>query len=200
MYKGLSLIDRYDTIHNVSPMLIIYSSEVAKLMPKAINMLLLGGTALDRMINYETYTLTEQREALQKLLNYATKERTNVNTFDIRMAKLAIMKFMGMERMGINMMEQYKTGSVIVDRNGNEHMVYSYLLSDFEKAMELLQRINAININENMMDKDSEQAMLEIIYLALNCQEKREDIAKYLDVEFAIGAIRKYYDLPVMEL
>lgn len=96
-------------------------------------------------------------------------------------------------------MEKYESGSIVLDRNDNEHKVYSYLINDYSKAMELLQRIDTVSMVNNVMDADSKAAMLEIVCLALDCKEEREAIAEYIDAEFASKCIRLYFGLPVME-
>lgn len=184
--------------HQIYPMLLKDAREATKGITKVIDMLMLGGTMFERFRTVEEYTLIEQKEELQKLLKYATKEGTNVDTFDIHMAKVAFINLIGFGRMD-NSMKEVKSGTIVNDRNGNQHTAYSYLITDFVKAMELLQRIDTVNIINNCIDEDSKEAMLDIVYLALDGREEREDIVKYLDSEFASQVIRIYFDLPVME-
>ncbi|MCM0758513.1 hypothetical protein M7775_08005 [Sporomusa sphaeroides DSM 2875] len=194
----LNLSDRYNNELQVRPVMLMDIAEVAELVPKVIDMLMLGGTLLEKYRCTDELTLTEQKEALQEILKYATRDVSNAYSLDVHMAKLAFKHYIGLGRM-MDTMEQYKSGSVVLDRNGNEHMVYSYLITDFEKAMELLQKIDTVNMANNIIDEESKAAMLEIVYLALDCREDREDIAKYLDAEFARKAIRIYFDLPMVE-
>ena len=191
------LIDRYTNKHQIYPMLFKDAKEATKGITKVIDMLMLGGTRFERFRTDGEYTLIEQREELQKLLRYATKEGANIDTFDIHMAKVAFIKLIGFGRMDDSMTE-FKSGTVIIDRNGNEHNAYSYLVVDFEKAMELLQKIDTVNMANNVTEDNSKDAMLEIVYLALDGRESKEDIAKYLDSEFCRKAIRTYFDLPVL--
>lgn len=194
----LNLIDRYNNELQVFPVMLVDIAEVAELVPKVIDMLMLGDTLLEKYRCTDELTLTEQKEALMELLRYATKDVSNAYSLDIHMAKLALKHYVQIGRM-MDTMEQYKSGSAVIDRNGNEHMVFSYLIADFEKAMELLQKIDTVNIANNVIDEESNAAMLEIVHLALDCREEREDIVTYLDAEFARKAIRIYFDLPVME-
>ncbi|SCM83741.1 hypothetical protein KL86SPO_70599 [uncultured Sporomusa sp.] len=196
MYN-LYLIDRNNTEHHIYPVMLKDTKEVAKLVPRVVNVLMMGETVLEQYRTTEELTLKEQREALKEILQYTTRDKTNIDTFDIYMAKLAFAEFMGL-RKGVGTMEKINTGVAIVDRNGNEHMTYSYLIDDLKKAMELLQKIDIVNMANNAIDEDSKEAMLEIVYLALDRREEREDIAKYLDAEFARKAIRLYFDLPVV--
>jgi hypothetical protein len=196
----LNLIDRNGNEIQVYPVMLMNIAEVAALVPKVIDMLMLGNALLEKYRCTDELTLTEQKEALQEILKYATRDASNNYPFDIHMAKLAIKHYVQLGRM-IDTMEQYKSGSVVVDRNGNEHMAFSYLIADFAKAIELLQKIDMVNIVNNTIDEESKAAMLEIVYLALDCREEREDIAKYIDAEFARKAIRIYFDLdlPMVE-
>lgn len=194
----MHFIDRNNTEHNIYPMMFKDAEEVSKLVPKVIDVLMLGGTVLERYRTTAEITLTEQKEALKEILRFTVRDKTNIDTFNIRMAKLAFTEFMGLGK-DVDIMEKINTGIAIVDRNGNEHMAYSYLIDDLEKAMELLQKIDTVNMVNNVMDEESKEAMLEIVYLALDCKEEREDIAKYIDAEFARKAIRVYFDLPMVE-
>lgn len=198
MYKYSSLLtDRNGNDHKTYPMMFKDSKETTQLVPKVIDILNFGGTIFEHFRTTEVYTLAEQYEALQKLLRYATNDGTDISTFDIRMAKLAFLNFTQYGRM--NNMEKYESGSVVVDRNGNEHTAYSYLITDLEKAMGLLQKIDMVNMVNNVMDDDSKAAMLDIVCLALDNKETPEEIVEYLDAEFASKCIRLYFGLPVME-
>ena len=199
MYKySLLLTDRNGNDHKTYPMMFRDALKATQLIPKVIDVLMLGGTIFEKFRTAEVITLAEQYEALQELLRYATIEGTNVDTFDIHMAKLAFFNFVQYGRMDEGM-KQYKTGDIVIDRDGNEHTAYSYLITDYDKAIELLQKIDTVNMVNNIMDVESKAAMLEIVCLALNNKEQPEDITKYLDAEFARKAIRIYFDLPVMD-
>lgn len=197
MYN-LYLIDRNNTEHHICPVMLKDTEEVAKLVPRVVNVLMMGGTVLEQYRTTEELTLKEQREALKEILQYTTRDKTNIDTFDIHMAKLAFTEFMGL-RKDVGTMGKINTGVAIIDRNGNEHMVYSYLIDDLEKAIELLQKIDTVSMTTNVMSEESKEAMLEIVFLALDCREEREDIAKYIDAEFARKAIRVYFDMPMVE-
>lgn len=195
MTMTLNIIDRNNRGYKVYPALIKYMEQVTKLLPKLINPLMLNGTKFDRYDNYEQYTTEEQYKAVKELISLALREQTNAENFNIRMIKRLFIEYTAIDNS--NTKDDYKSHTTIVDRNGNEHIAYSYLLRDYEEAMELLNKIDTLVLLNNFEDETIREHVLQIVYKALNSKEAKEDIIKYLDLDFLREAFKVYYDLPM---
>lgn len=195
MTKSLDLIDRNNQGYKVYPALIKNMKQTAKLMPKLINPLMLIGTKFDQYKDYEQFTSEEQFKAVQELISLALREQTNVENFDIRMIKRLFIEYTAVGNSDTK--DDYKSHTIIIDRNGNEHIAYSYLFTDYEEAMELLDKIDTLVLLNNFEDETIREHVMHMVYKALNEKESKEDIIKYLDLDFFREAFKVYYDLPI---
>jgi len=119
-----------------------------------------------------------------------------VQNCDLRMAKMAIVNYIGMLRRG-NLMK-IQCGTQITDRTGREFMAYSYKITDYNKAMELLGKVDIIHTAENCDTDETDEsynAMIEIAYLSLDEKVTREEIEQSMDIKFAKSVMNTYYDL-----
>jgi len=195
MTKSLNLIDRNNQGYKVYPALIKDVKQTAKLMPELINPLMLNGTKFDRYDNYEQYTSKEQYEAVQELISVALRQQTNTANFDLRIIKRLFIEYTAIDNSDTK--DDYKSHTNIVDRNGNEHIAYSYLFTDYEEAIELFDKIDTLVLLNNFEDKTIREQAIHMVYKALNEKESKEDIIKYLDLDFLREAFKVYYDLPM---
>ncbi len=112
-------------------------------------------------------------------------------------------------------MEEFKAFEVIVDRYGKEHKIFPALLKDFAEIRHLTMKFNDQAMLANILqpkfeedgtlvktedgdieyDNSAIEAMLEIIVMALNGKESREQIDKWLDFKIARRIIEIYYDI-----
>lgn len=191
----MELIDRNNVSHKINPMLFKDSKTMVILMNQVLCFLMIQEILPPkyRLDDNKAYSLEQQYESLCKVLKMCVKESECINSFDLVMARLAIINYIGMGD-GFNM-DKITTGTVIIDRNGNEHMAYSYLLPEYNEALELLSKVDTISTSGNLETEESYEAMVEIIYRALNRTKSKEDISGFIDAEFARKAIRVYFDL-----
>lgn len=96
-----------------------------------------------------------------------------------------------------NMIDKLEVGIIITDRNGKEFKAYSSLLTEYKESLELLAKVDIVDISQNIDDTEAQDALLEIIYRALNKAVTKKKILKSLDAEFARKCIKVYYDLPI---
>jgi DNA-binding protein YbaB len=96
-----------------------------------------------------------------------------------------------------NMVDKLEVGTIITDRNGKEFKAYSSLITEYKESLELLAKVDIVDISQNIDDTEAQEALLEIIYRALNKAVTKRKILKSLDAEFARKCIRVYYDLPI---
>lgn len=171
------ITDRSGKRHQIYSMLLKDARKTQLAMPLVSN--ILGFDTNEKIYNTE-----DELSALQGMLEACTD---SLDSFDLEMAKAAIRNYMGAD---INMKE-LTIGTQIIDRDGKEFMAYSYKLSDYNKAMELLEQIDFTNFDINSYD-----ILIEIIYLALNEQVDKELINASMDAEFARKALAVYYDFP----
>ncbi|SFL65769.1 hypothetical protein [Pelosinus propionicus] len=219
----MKIIDRNSVTYEVTPPIVKDSMAITQLLPKVIDMLAVTQQLEDKGISYgsRTYTLDEQYSALVEMLSIVTKG-SNVEAFDISMARKVILHVLGLDKPPMpplpilasldragaldkiikankgdvaTMEKEITTGTPIIDRNGDSHIAYSYLIKDFQVAMELLEKVNVFNMLENH-DKESYEAMIKIVYLALNKRYTEKKLLKFVDAEFIQKAIRCYYGLP----
>jgi hypothetical protein len=195
MTGSLQLIDRNNNSFKVYPALIKNMELTAKLMPKLINPLMLNDTKFDQYKDYEQYTTEESYEGIQELISFALREQTNVENFDIRMVKRLFLEYKAIDKS--NTKDNYKSHTTIVDRNGNEHIAYSYLLRDYEEAIGLVDWIDTLVLLNNFEDETIREHAIHMVYKALNEKESKEDIRRYLDLDFLREAFNIYYDLPM---
>lgn len=195
MTKSLNIIDRNNQGYKVYPALIKNMNQIAKLMPKLINPLMLNGTKFDQYEDYEQSTSEEQYKAVQELISLALREQTNAENFDIRMIKRLFIEYTAIAKSNTN--SDYRSHTFIVDRKGDEHIAYSYLFTDYEEAMELLDMIDTLVLLNNLEDETIREHAIHMVYKVLNEKESKEDIIKYLDLDFLREAFKVYYDLPM---
>jgi hypothetical protein len=88
------------------------------------------------------------------------------------------------------------SGTSITDRTGREHKAFSYLLSEYDEAMNLLSQVDLLDSSSNT--EESYSAMIEILYRALDRKITKEEIESFVDAEFARKVMRVYFDLPQM--
>ncbi|WP_110952979.1 hypothetical protein [Anaerosinus massiliensis] len=205
------LIDRVNQPHELNVMLLRDVKKLHTDICKAYKILMLDKS-------YIGYTepqsnLNDNIGAINRLLPYVSNDTDN---FDLVMIKQALVWFMGMdirydkgslEEQRIiqilfngadnSMTDKLEVGTMITDRNGNEFKAFSLLFSEYEEAIELLLKINIIDITQNIDDTEAQEALLEIIYRALNKTITKKKILKSLDAEFARKIVRVYFDLPI---
>lgn len=204
----MKAIDRNSKVYEVLPMLIKDGKEIASLLPKVVDMLM-----ITRMLECEgiscnkdcAYTLDEQRSALIELLRLSIGSE-DIGAFDISMASKAVLHTLYLDESSVytifannnlgddTMEKQITTGTPIVARGGNKYMAYSYLVTEFTEAMELLEKVDTFNMLENH-DEESFDAMIEIMYRALDRRYSKEELLAFVDAEFIQKAIRCYYNL-----
>lgn len=212
--------DRKFKVYEVSPLLAKEFVNVSKLLPKVTDMLMITQVLEDRGISYGdgVCTLDEQRSALIELLKIVVRSE-DIGDFDISMAGKAVLHSLDLDRMIISwsefqrlnrlgvvdkiinenrgvvrMEKEITTGSIIVDRDGNKYTAYSYLVAEFNEAMELLEKVDTFNMLENH-DDESFAAMVEIVYRALDRRYSKEELLKFIDAEFIQKVIRCYFAL-----
>ncbi len=219
----MKIIDRNSTTYEVLSPLAKDIKSIGLLLPKVVNVLGVYQMLNDKGFSYSShsYTMDEQHLALLELLKIITRGN-NIEFFDISMAKKVILHALGLDRPlmpplpiiaaldrlgvldriikenrkdGVTMKKEITTGIPIIDRNGVSHIAYSYLVTDFREAMELLQKIDTFNMLENH-EEESYGAMLEIVYRALNKRYTKEELLKFIDAKFIQESIRVYYNLP----
>ena len=109
---------------------------------------------------------------------------------------IKIAQEMGIIEEEYKMVNELTVGTTIVDRNGKEFKAYSYLVNEYYEAMELITKIDTVNMSHNITtEDDSFIALMEIMYRALDRKVDKEEILSSLDAEFARKLIRVYYDL-----
>jgi len=218
----MKVIDRNFREYKVSPPLVKDSINIGTLMPKVAGALMMTHLLEDKGIFYgnnRVYTLDEQYTALVELLTLVIGSE-DIGAFDISMASKAILHAFSLDRptmpplkdlvvldrLGVldkiisenrgvvTMEKEITTGTPIVDRDGNKYTAYSYLVTEFSEAMELLEKIDTFNMLENN-DEESFDAMLEIVYRSLNKKYPKEELVTFVDAEFAQKAIRCYFNL-----
>lgn len=106
-------------------------------------------------------------------------------------------------------MAEYKYKRIVVDRNGDEHRVYPALLGEKDKWIELISKVNPINITSNMMalkedgsvDNEPYNALIEIMKMALKKEDKsrytKKEIEAFIDVAIAKQALMHFMGLPI---
>lgn len=221
----MQVTDRNSITYRISSPLIKDAKNIGLLIPKVVNVLGIRQMLEDKGISYDShsYALDEQYSALLEVLNIVTKG-SDVESFDISMANKVILHALDidkptmpplrilakLDRLGVldkiinenkggNIMEkEITTGTTIIDREGNRYIAYSYLVVEFHEAMDLLQKIDTFNMLENHDNEESYEAMLEIVYRALNKQYTKEELLEFIDAEFIQKSIRVYYNLPQM--
>jgi hypothetical protein len=198
-YKSLSLINRYGNEYKVFPMMCKDGPGVAKLLPQSLNAVMLSNVAsyiYNGAYDQVAFDIEDQFYSLCDLLaTYIAKTdiETILANFDLEMAKAAVKNYIDI---GGNcyMDKVIQCGTKVIDREGAEFTAYSYKLTDYPKAMELLGKIDFTSTAANY-DPVSYNAMIEIIYLALNEKVDIEVIEKSIDAEFARKVLAVYYDV-----
>lgn len=193
----MNLIDRNNVSHNINTMKFKDCKTLAILMNQVLGFLMIQDILPPqyRLDDNKTYSLEQQYESLCKVLKMCVKDSESINSFDLVMARLAVVNYIGMGD-GFKM-DKIVTGTAIIDRNGNEHMAYSYLLPEYNEALDLLSKVDTVSTVGNLETEESYEAMMEIVYRALNRAISKEDISNFIDAEFARKAIRVYFDLVV---
>lgn len=189
--------DRQGYKHRLYPMLVKDWEIVTSLLPKVLNLLMLNDYSnflFNGLYRESTYEADEQLRTLNELLPLCLNGETISSEFDLVMAKAAVLYYIQMLGSGTQMEKLVQCGTKVIDRNGNEFMAYSYKLSDYKRAMDLLGKIDFTNIAENC-DTVSYLAMTEIIYLALNEKVDIDVIENSIDAEFARKVLAVYYDV-----
>lgn len=187
------LVDRYNVRHTIKAMLLKDVKTISSSLEKNFN-ILMTRSLLPQNYHYSyRYTLEESHNALQEWMQ---KCFTDIKGVDLAIAKLAMIKYLGL---GVDTLEKITAGTTIEDRHGKQHIAYSYLLSEYMEALELLQKVDTVSTAGNLETEDAYEAMLEIVYRALNERETKEEINEYIDAEFARKAIRIYFDLPLRD-
>lgn len=138
------------------------------------------------------------QEIEERLLQMTKIEDTTSEEYKDRMAEIKGIQMLG-KHLGIwqesdNMINTLTVGTTITDRNGKEFKGYSYLWNEHNDAMELLAKIDTVNIGNNT-DEESAEALMEIIYRTFDRRVPKEELVESLDVEFISKAIRVYYDV-----
>lgn len=170
---------------------------IAELLPKVLKFLMmenLANTVFYGAYNDIVYDANEQYEALCEILTLAIENTEAIKGFDLQMAKVAVINYIGMLRGDVKMQQTIHCGTKVIDRDGNEFMAYSYKLVDYKRAMDLLDKIDFTSTTANY-DTESYLAMTEIIYLALNEKVDIDTIEKSIDAEFARKVLAVYYDV-----
>lgn len=198
--KNTIVIESRDgTKQRLHSMLVKDGGRVTAMLPKVLNLLMLNDHSeflFNGSYRDSIYETDEQLKTLNELLPLCLNGENVASEFDIRMAKAAVLYYIQILGGNYGMV---KCGEKIIDRDGNEYMAYSFKLSDYDKAMELLQKVDTINTINNCNDGNASEAykaMIEIIYMALDKNVTKQAIRKSMDAEFARKAIRIYYDLP----
>ena len=112
-------------------------------------------------------------------------------------------------------MEDFKAFEIIVDRFNKEHKIYPALLKDFAEIRHLTMKFNDQAMLANILqpkfesdgtlvktddgdieyDNSAIDAMMEVILMALNGKENKEQVEKWLDFKIARRIIEIYYDI-----
>jgi hypothetical protein len=131
----MELIDRYKVSHKINPMVFKDCKTIALLMNQVLGFLMIRDILFPQyhFDDNKTYSLEQQYESLCKVLKMCTKDSESINSFDLVMARLAVIKYIGLGR-GLEM-DKITIGTAIIDRNGNEHIAYSYLLTEYQEAV-----------------------------------------------------------------
>ena len=147
-------------------------------------------------VSQQQYSEEEKIQALRKCIRIALSEDTIPLGVDWEMAKAIMIDYLGLGRLyGMND-KKFFVGTKIIDRNGGEHIAYSYLLREYDEAINLLSKVNLLDTSENIINEESTTAMIEILYRALDRKVSKEEIISFADADFARQAMRVYYDLP----
>ena len=201
------LTDRKGNNHIINPALLKDIAKMTLHVHAACGVLFLDNLKSYLPFESKESTLEESRESLILLMMHMFDSTNNV---DLVMMKQALTAFVGLNyrydkipnnEMFIiketdNMIESLEVGTKLTARDSKEYTVYSYLMNEYEESLELLSRIDILNVNNNINDKEAEDALLEIIYRALNKKVTKTKILKFLDAEFAKDVVRIYFDLP----
>ncbi|CUH97411.1 hypothetical protein P22_3540 [Propionispora sp. 2/2-37] len=69
-----------------------------------------------------------------------------------------------------HMIDKLEVGTTVTGRNGKTYKAYSHLITEYKEAIELLSKVDAVNVSENVQEEDPEayEALLEIIFRAFN--------------------------------
>lgn len=106
-------------------------------------------------------------------------------------------------------MAEYKHKRIVVDGNGVEHRVFPALIGEKDKWVELISKINPVNVASNMLalkedgsvDDEPYNALIEIMKLALKKEDKsrytKKEIEAFLDVAIAKQVLMHFMGLPV---
>lgn len=119
-------------------------------------------------------------------INYQQVSKNELITeFDIDMLRKAVLYLLDIGKHE----EYYKTGNIIKDTNGNEHMVYSYKLNDCKKLMQKLANVDT--------EAKQKRITLDIMYSALNGKIDRKTIGNNFDVNQAYKIALIYMGIPM---
>lgn len=103
-------------------------------------------------------------------------------------------KHLGLIERTENMIDKLEIGTTITDRNGKEYKGYSYLWNERNEAMDLLMKIDTVNLGNNT-DEESAKALIEIVYRTFDRKVSKDEILESLDIELIRNCISCYYDI-----
>jgi uncharacterized protein YnzC (UPF0291/DUF896 family) len=187
---------RGDWKYRIHSMRIKDAPGVMSILPDILRFLMLNDVFDVLFCGYQdrTYEANDQYDALCEIIALATEKPDAFRGFDLQMAKVAVVNYIDMLRGDVKMQQTIQCGTKVIDREGNEFMAYSYKLTDYRRALDLLDKVNFISTAANF-DTKSYNAMIEIIYLALDGKVDVETIEKSIDAEFARKVLAVYYDV-----
>jgi hypothetical protein len=146
-------------------------------------------------MQFNFYNALVKREEELKILKLTPKEEQQAKLETELMIKAA--QEIGLIEEDEHMIDALTVGTTVTGRNGKTYKAYSHLITEYKEAIELLSKVDAVNIASNVQEEDPEayEALLEIIFRAFNREVPKDEILEILDAELAKKVIRVYFDV-----